>query len=92
MKTERTIKELLQLMLEHQELFVSGLCQWTYALEYRYLITSDEQMTLRYFINHNRPSKYSSIAAYKNKNLNYYWESKIIKPRIKWIKKHIARL
>jgi hypothetical protein len=92
MKEERTIKELLQLMLEHQELFVSGLCQWTYALEYMYLITSDEKIILRYFINHNRPSKYSSIGAFKNRDRMFYWKSGNIKPRIKWIKKHIARL
>ena len=85
MKEERTIKELLQLMLEHQELFTSGLCTWKFELWVKSLITFDEYLLLGVFVDANRPSKYSLLYA-------YYWKPGNIKPRIKWIKKHIARL
>jgi hypothetical protein len=92
MKEERTIKELLQLMLEHQELFESGLCNWKNELCFKSLMTIDEYVSLGFFIAKNRPSKYSSISAYKNRHFAHYWKSGDIKPRIKWIKKHIERL
>jgi hypothetical protein len=92
MKTERTIKELLQLMLEHQELFVSGLCHWKGELWMKSLITFEENLSLGIFIANNRPSKYSSLDTYKYRNNLVFWKPCNIKPRIKWIKKHIARL
>jgi hypothetical protein len=92
MKKERTIKELLQLMLEHQELFESGLCNWIFELRYQKIINIEERTSLHRFIKENRPSKYSSIDAFKHRDRMYYWERNNIKPRIKWLKKHIARL
>jgi hypothetical protein len=92
MKEERTIKELLQLMLEHKELFNLGLCSWVTNVKIRQIITFDERSILMDFIHNNRPSKYSSVSAFRNRDLLFYWEKNRIKPRIKWIKKHIARL
>ena len=92
MKKERTIKELLQLMLEHQELFVYGLCSWVTNVKINGKITFHEKYVLMDFIYKNRPSKYSSIGAFKYRGRMFYWKSDNIKPRIKWIKKHIARL
>jgi hypothetical protein len=92
MKKERTIKELLQLMLEHQELFTHGLCSLVVNVKISGKITSYEKIVLMDFIHKNRPSKYSSIDAFKHKDRMFYWKPNNIKPRIKWIKKHIARL
>ncbi len=89
---KRTIKELLQLMLEHQELFINGLCHWKYKLHIKSLITFEEAMLLADFINKNRPSKYSSLDAFKYRNKMSFWKPDDLKPRIKWIKKHIERL
>lgn len=94
MKEERTIKQLLQLMLEHQELFVGeiGLCHWNFTLYTESLITFKERCLLKDFIDNNRPSKYSSMDAFNDRYRMFYWKSGDIKPRIKWIKKHISRL
>jgi hypothetical protein len=87
MKEERTIKELLQLMLKHQELFRKGLCMWVGDLCLRDYITSKESDILDMYIQKNRPKNFYWLIKYQ-----YYWKYRDIKPRIKWIKKHIARL
>jgi hypothetical protein len=89
----RSIKELLELMLQHQELFKSGLCHWVGRLHCHgvYLISFDEYYVLKRYIKENRPSKYFSLVAYKHRNSDFYWELGCIHPRIKWIKKHIKK-
>jgi hypothetical protein len=87
MKEERTIKELLQLMLEHQELFRKGLCNWKAVLFHKNIITINESISLAMFIDDNRPKNFYWLI-----KDNYHWKPDNIKPRIKWIKKHIARL
>jgi hypothetical protein len=87
MKKERTIKELLQLMLEHQELFRKGLCMWVGDLCWDKYITSKESDILDKYIQKNRPKNFYWLTGDE-----YYWKDGDIKPRIKWIKKHIARL
>ena len=88
----RTIKELLELMLEHQKYFSTGLCYWAESLYWYNNISLNEYLHLLKYIRSNRPSKYSSLSAYKYRHCGYYWQSGDIKPRIKWIKKHIKKL
>ena len=85
----RNIKELLELMLENQDLFCIALCDWTRRLHGVRFICQEEKMTLLYYIQKNRPSMWSSIDAFRYRKRSYYWEEGNIKPRIKWIKKHI---
>lgn len=91
----RTIKQLLEVMLEHQELFENGLCAWSRNLTYEQIITIDERIIIWTYIRENKPSKYSSWSAYKEQTnqsrMGYYWKYKDITPRIKWLKKHIKR-
>lgn len=87
----RDTKELLQVMLEHQDLFVSGLCEWTNHLYRRGRITYDEADELKIYINKHRPSMFSSIDAFKHRNKDYFWTWGDITPRIKWIEKHLAK-
>ena len=87
MKEERTIKELLQLMLKHQELFNSGLCYWVRDLFWDSKITEEERNILDMYIQKNRPKNLYWLIEDP-----YYWKLGNIKPRIKWIKKHIERL
>jgi hypothetical protein len=92
MKTERSIKELLELMLEYQGLYSYyslGLCHWTFTLLRYGLLLNSEYCKLKDYIDKNRPSKYSSLDAYFNRKSPLYWKSDNIEPRIKWIKKHI---
>jgi hypothetical protein len=87
----RTIKELLELMLQHQDKFENGLCHWVYKLELYYLITADEYGLLIKYIKNNRPSLFSSLDAFKQWFYleAFYWEDGKIEPRLEWINKHI---
>lgn len=88
----RTIKELLQVMLDNQKYFTLGLCSWAKDLLYsKKLINIQEFYQLYNYVEKNRPSKFSSISAFKNRENDYYWEVKDINPRIKWLKKHIKK-
>ena len=85
----RTIKELLQIMLDRQDLFPAGLCSWAINMHHFDIITYEERIALMSYIRANRPSKYSSISAFIHKDSLFYWSYNDISPRIKWIKKHI---
>jgi hypothetical protein len=85
----RSIKELLELMLKNEQGFFSGLCSWVNYLYSSKIINLEEKLLLIRYIENNRPSKWSSFSAFKYRNTHFYWEWKNIKPRIKWIKKHI---
>ena len=88
----RSIKELLQVMLANQDLFKTGLCNWSLQLEIWSIISEEEEMLLKDYIWENRPSKWSSVDAFKRRNDTYYWVCGDIQPRIKWIEKHIKKL
>jgi hypothetical protein len=88
----RTEKELLKLMLWNQENFVKGICGWIFSLNCHGIITKDECILIMDYIAHNRPSKFSSLSAFKNRRGAYYWNKGDITPRIKWIKKQIEKL
>jgi hypothetical protein len=87
----RTIKELLEVMLENKDLFNKGLCYWADKLYYRNIITASERSKLKNYIDENRPFMLSSISTMCEiiKHSGYYWKEGDIKPRIKWIQKHI---
>lgn len=85
----RTIKELLELMLSRTDLFRFGLCQTVNKLYFTDIITVEECNLVEHYINSHRPSKFSSINAYIHRNDTYFWTKGDIKPRIKWLKKHI---
>ena len=77
------MKQLLELMLEHQELFEVGLCFWATNL-YKYnLITYDELIILRKHIKKNKPV---------NAGRTFYWNYGEINPRIEWINQQIEKL
>lgn len=92
MKKQRTIKELLKVMLDNQKLFKNGLCTWNKMLYKNNIITFDEYFEVETFIRQNRPSAFSSIDAFKHSKDAFYWECGNITPRIKWINKHINKL
>lgn len=91
----RSKKELGQLMLDYRSYFKSGLCRWVSKLRYEELITEEEQSVLILTISNNRPTKNwleRNIWNPDKKNNSdhvYYWQKDFIKPRIKWIKKHL---
>jgi len=90
----RTTKELLELMLERQDKFRLGLCIWNQELKLCNIISSHEYSHLKNYIRNNKPSRFSSwdYFKYSFSGSRFYWEASEIKPRIKWIKKHIKKL
>lgn len=78
----RTIKELLQVMQNNQEHFEAGLCIWIINLRTKGVISFDEKVKIGKYINKNTPKK-------KYKTTGYWWKDGNIKPRLKWIEKHI---
>ncbi len=86
MEQDRPIKELLELMLEHQNLFENSLCKWIYTLYTFNIISIGEHIDLEKYIEKNRP-----FLTYLRFN-SYYWPIGQIEPRIKWINKHIKKL
>ena len=92
MKQERSIKELLKVMLNKQELFKGGLCSWAAMLCWKKHINKKEYVLLNTYITDNRPSIFSSVDAFMHTTNLFYWKKGNIVPRIKWIKKHIKKL
>lgn len=88
----RSIKELLELMLQHKDLFDSGLCGWAASLCGKCIITESETGALLLYINHNPPDYFSWTNFVKNhKHKGYFFPCGKIKPRIYWIKRHIKK-
>lgn len=79
----RTIKQLLELMLEHQELFGTGLCRWVLTLHEDNFISTDEYYFFTKYIKDHKPLYTVGI---------YYWKRCEIAPRIKWINTQIKNL
>ena len=89
---ERSIKELLQLMLDNQHCFDEGLCKWVSNLYHFEIITLTESFMLFNYIRYNRPSMFSSFEGFKWRfSRRYYWKPDNIVPRIKWLLYHIKK-
>lgn len=91
----RTKQELLQVYLDNENLFFTGLCQWTQMLYYDELITVEEASYLDTLIHKKRPLKtrlqeHLYFLPYKyRKNTLYYWKIGEIEPRIKFLKRFL---
>lgn len=77
--------DLLQLMLDNIDLFTieecKGLCQFIDELRGRLLISKRERAILCSYLGDNPPTdQYTPL---------YYWEPRVLKPRVEWIKHHI---
>jgi hypothetical protein len=88
---ERSIKELLQLMMDNQHCFDEGLCKWVSNLYHFGKITFIESFILLNYIRYNRPFIFSSFEAFWFRITSYYWEPDNIVPRIKWLQYHIKK-
>lgn len=91
----KSVKEVLELMLDYQEDFDSvfgGLCSWVQISYARKRISFEEAQFVLSYIRASRPSKFSSINAYGYRNRAYFWTPGKIQPRIKWIEEHIKKL
>jgi len=82
----RTIKQLLQLMLDNKQMFQYGLCGLSWSILSNNLITREEYRLLTKYIHDNKPFTLHDFFV----NDNFYWKRGNIKPRIKWLKHHIS--
>jgi hypothetical protein len=82
----RTNKELLELMLENQQYFEDGLCGWIFTIRLWDRITTEEYYELKKYLSQNKPITFHRIFS------AFWWKRGDIKPRIKWIKRHIKKL
>jgi hypothetical protein len=78
----RTIKELLQLMLEHQDLFETGLCWWARRMVDFGIITESEDNILIDYIEDSEPENI----------FTHWWTVGELQPRIDWINEQIEKL
>lgn len=90
----RSIKELLELMLENKKLFERGLCRWSSNLLNDNIMSDDEYISLRQYINRNHPKNdfIDKVFRVCRKNDLYYWTAGLLYPRVRWIKEHIKKL
>lgn len=84
----RNTKELLLIVLSKKYLFRFGLCQWIKEVAQEGHITIPEYEYLNIYIELHPPMFLSIRESLYN---DYYWNVGDIKPRIKWLKKHIGR-
>jgi len=82
----RTIKELLELILNYPQHFIGGLCIWISNLYIINIINLDERNLLLKYVENNKPSVLHKFIYAEG---NFWWKYNKIEPRIKWIKKHI---
>lgn len=88
----RSIKELLELMLQHKHLFQNGLCLWAIDLYLHDIITREEFRSLDNYIKNNPPDYFSWTNFIKNHEpAGYFFPFGEIKPRIYWIERHIKK-
>ena len=92
-KVMRTIKELLQVMLDNRNQFETGLCRWTYSLCKENIITTNERLLLGAYIKCNKPFIFSNVDVFFQRfyKTYFYWEGRNITPRIEWLKEHINK-
>lgn len=92
----RSNKELLDIFLNNQKHFETGICKWVMNLWWLHLISSEEKLYLLNLIDNNPPIfkfKYyfynpDKIIKY-SRTPSYYWKTGFINPRIKWLKKYL---
>ncbi len=84
--SKRSIVQLLQVMIANQNLFLNGMCNWINTLQKDNIISRDERNMLFKYIQNNKPFFYRLT-----RNEYYYWKPKKIKPRLRWIRKHIHK-
>jgi hypothetical protein len=83
----RRIETLLEIMLENTDKLKSGLCGLVWQLDDDKIINLEEHYKLLNYIESHRPFNIRTII-----RSTFYWKQGRIKPRVKWLKKHIKNL
>jgi len=73
-----TVEKVLKLLLDNQDLFRTGICDWVYSLEQTKLITETETLWMDDYLKNNAPRLRFSM-------IGFWWDCGKIEPRIEWI-------
>lgn len=77
-------------MLKREEYFNSGLCFWVSRMLLEEEISPRQRTLAHEYIKSNKPSNFWDMSRIFNQPQNvYYWKEGDIKPRIKWLRKHV---
>ena len=78
-------------MLDHQELFETGLCGWVHELYCIGYINDKEYLSLKKYIKNNKPKKHKFLqGVYYDARNSFWWTMGVLYPRIDWIEYHKA--
>jgi hypothetical protein len=72
------VEKVLKLLLNNQDLFSTGICDWVESLEKNKLITETEILWMDDYLKNNKPKIRFSM-------LCFWWDCGKIEPRIEWI-------
>ena len=85
----RSIKELLELMLNNINKLKTGLCGLAAILQLDGIISSAEYVILYKYFKCNQPLYFINLVRKNKTKHDYYWKIGNIPYRIKYLKKHI---
>lgn len=92
MESKRPIVELLVILKQKEHLFELGICGWVHRLHEYKIINSEELDSLLEYVWENDPRWLTNLLGITKKGKGFYWQSEEIKPRLKWIDRHINKL
>jgi len=92
MEKERSIKELLELMVSREDLFFAGLCGMKVRLRFSDIISVAEFRTLNRYFKLNLPKKKFTDPYYPEEEPEYCFPYGEWEPRKKWLNEQIEKL
>jgi len=78
------VKKVLKLLLENQDLFSTGICDWVESLKKINLITETELLWMDDYMKNNIPNSRLFI-------FGFWWNCGEIEPRIEWIEAQLNK-
>jgi hypothetical protein len=78
------IKRVLELLLNNQDLFSTGICDWVESLGKNKLITETEILWMDDYLKNNVPTSRDNICG-------FWWNCGEIEPRIEWIQAQLYK-
>jgi len=78
------VKRVLTLLLDNQDLFSTGICDWVISLGKNNIITEDESIFIFVYLKNNIPNSRNHISG-------FWWNMGEIEPRIEWIQSQLKK-
>jgi hypothetical protein len=78
------VEKVLKLLLDNQDLFSTGICDWVISLGKNNIITEDESIFIFVYLKNNIPNS-------RNLFSGFWWNMGEIEPRIEWIQAQLKK-